>query len=604
MTCVMACALFGGPDIAEAKSYQIPDITVRAEVMPDGALVIEEDVTFRFSGRFSFAYRDIPLERGETLHEFGITDRGNTYRSSTDEQPNTYTMDRTGDGVKVTWYYDAHNEERTFKMRYIIRGAVKRHADVGELYFKFIGTGWDRGIGNVDVVIRFPADVTRPELKAWAHGPYHGEVELGYDATVHLRVAPHPARTFFETRVIFPSERLPGMAASTAMMGESILAEENRWAESANLQREAAIRQHERWKAKRERQQQLASTFIPTSVVIGLVGLGFWFMQFRKWGKAHPVRVHAVPGDIPSDHPPAVLSYLLFSRQVSASSLVATILDLAERGYIEIHESEIEKRGFLGRKKMVKDYEFYLSEKPISELAEFERELLDFMLNKAGDGTVFTMQRLKAAAQKDRTGFRKWFMSWKKLVKKTADVENFYEPYPVRSMVMNAIMGSAILAAGIVMSMITSSPSGIAAIIAGGLQAILTLTLSRHTSDGRRLAMAWRGFRSHLKSVSKALGPVSLNSTEWSRYLAVGVLFGIHKDLVEKIRLSDGDGSMMVPVWYYGMAGSGDGITSLASGFSSMVTTMSSTMSSASGAGGGASGGGGGGSGGGGGGAG
>jgi len=602
-TLIAACLVLLVPRIADAKSYRIPEITIRAEVSDDGELFIEEDLTFAFSGSYTYAFRDIPLKRGETLRQFAITDSGNNYHRETGQRPYTYIIEDTRDGVRVTWYYRAQDEQRTFNMRYVIGGAVKRHADVGELYFKFVGSGWDRPIGNVDVVVSFPEGTTPGDLKAWAHGPFHGEIEILYDATVHMWVERHPARNFFEARVTFPSGVLPGMETSSAMMGGTIHAEERVWAEEANIRREVAIRRHERWKAEQERKAELAKKYMPISIAIGLIGLGFWFYQFRRWGQPHTVRTHAVPGEIPSDHPPAVLSYLLFSRQVSPSSLVATILDLAERGYLEIHEKEIEKRGFFGRRKKVKDYEFFLSEKSVSELTHFEQDLLDFMLSKAGDGTVFTMAALKKAAQKDRTGFRKWFMNWKKLVKEAAKAEKFYEPYPVAVMVMNGLMGVAIFVTGMVLSATTDSPAGIPAIIAGLLQAILTFTLSRHTPEGRRQVVAWRGFRSHLKSVSKAMGPVTLNSADWSRYLAVGVMFGVHKDLVPKMQLEGGEGGSMVPIWYYGMAGSDGGITSLASGFSSMVTTVSSTMSSASGSGGGASGGGGGGSGGGGGGA-
>ena len=132
---------------------------------------------------------------------------------------------------------------------------------------------------------------------------------------------------------------------------------------------------------------------------------------------------------------------------------------------------------------------------------------------------------------------------------------------------------------------------------------MLTAVLTRQTPEGRRLTLAWKAFKLHLKSLSGSMGPVTLASRDWGRYLAVAVVFGVHKKVVPVLRVDKGDG--VYPVWFYGALGSGGdgGLSGLASGISSMVDAVSTTASSAAGAGGGASGGGGGGSGGGGGGA-
>jgi uncharacterized membrane protein len=158
---------------------------------------------------------------------------------------------------------------------------------------------------------------------------------------------------------------------------------------------------------------------------------------------------------------------------------------------------------------------------------------------------------------------------------------------------------------GIFFSIHSQAPVGVPAIVGGLIAAILTVALSRRTIEGRRLLLAWRGFQSHLKQIAKAMGPVSLDSGEWSRYLSAAIIFGMHKKLIPKLNLVDESGVTTVPIWYHGsqLGGVSGGLTSLADGLTTMVSSVSSTMSSASGAGGGASVGGGGGSGGGGGGA-
>jgi uncharacterized membrane protein len=171
-------------------------------------------------------------------------------------------------------------------------------------------------------------------------------------------------------------------------------------------------------------------------------------------------------------------------------------------------------------------------------------------------------------------------------------------------MVTNTMFGTLVGASGIVISVVSLPYVGVPAASSGFLAAILTVFLTRRTHEGQRLMLAWKSFRSHLKSIGRALGPVTLHSPEWGRYLSAAIVFGLHKKLVPNLLLDDGHATGVSPVWFYAsQAGGGDGLADLASGVSTMVDAVSTTISSATGTGGGASGGGGGGSGGGGGGA-
>ncbi len=592
------------PCHAAAKSYSVPDIHIQVEARPDGEMIVEEQITYHFNGSFSFAYRDIPLKRGESVSDVVISEAGRPFTDTTGKQPGTFSQTKSGDNVRVTWYFRANNEGRTFKLEYKVSGVIQRYSDVAVLDFKFIGDGWDRPIGNVAVRVHPPRGASVSDVRAWAHGPLHGTVDIQAGGVVHLDVRPLPARTFWEGRIIYPSAIFPEMPEQDLAMRERIFEEESGWAEEANRTREAHQRflaeQNLRW----EQQQALAGRFGPVGWVLGLAGLAMWFVLFRRHGKPYDVKSRAVPGEIPSDHPPAIVSYLVFNRNVGGSAIVATLLDLSNRGYIEIEETTHEKKRWFGGSRKETDYRFFTGQKPISELEAYERDLLDFLLNKAGTGSEFTMSGVKKTASKNRSKFRKWFMEWIKQVKEHGKTFGFYEPIAVGPVVLNVLVGIAILVGGIVLSVVTDTAAGVPAMVMGGIQALLSLALRRHTAEGRRLAIAWRAFRLHLKSTSKALGPVSLSSGDWSRYLAAAILFGVHKKLLPRIEMVDESGHAVWPVWYHAALGSSSGdFSALADGFSSMVTTMSSTMSSASGTGGGASGGGGGGSGGGGGGA-
>jgi uncharacterized membrane protein len=329
-----------------------------------------------------------------------------------------------------------------------------------------------------------------------------------------------------------------------------------------------------------------------------MIGLTLWFLAFRRHGWPHSVRSHAARGEIPSDHRPAILSYLLY-RNVGGSAIVATLLDLADRGYFNIRETTREKRSLFGQKTET-DYRFERTDKLWKDMEPFELELAEFLITEVGDVSGFTMSGLKKTASKKRSKFLKWFRSWVKSVKAIGKTFDFYEPYDKGAMWVNGVVGAVVSGLGIFISIHSDSAVGVPAIIAGVLVLVLTLTLNRRTLEGRRLLLAWRDFKGHLKNVSKGLGPVTLHSQDWSRYLGAAVLFGLHKKLIPKLQLVDNNGSAMIPVWYYGAAlGSTDGIGSLADGLTTMVNSVTTSVSSASGTGGGSSVGGGGGAGGG-----
>ena len=585
------------------KSYSVESIRIDARVAPDGSMRVTEIVTYRFEGKFAYAYRDVPLKPGEELVEIGVRERDVLYTRAEGKEPGTYTVTSGETGYRITWYYDARDEGRTFEFSYTVTGLVRRYPDTAEIYYKFVGEGWDREIGRVDAEVRIPETAGAAGIRAWAHGPPHGTVSILPSGVVAFNVSPLAPRTFWEGRILCDSGAFPGLAYTDDRPRlQSILDEEKRWADEANRLREERSRRREAALRERERRAEHGRGLLPIAVILGLGALGLWLMFFSRHGRPHEVAAHAAPGSIPSDHAPAVVSYLMY-RSAGGPAVAATLLDLASRGHLEVHESSVTTKGLFGKTKRELDYRFDVVAKPASNLAPFEQSLLKFALAEAGDESGFSILSLRKAATKKARAFHKFFLAWSKEVAAFAKPYHFFEPYPRGAMVANALCGVGILGAGIAISVLTAPLAGVPAMIGGGIQAVLTVALTRRTPEGRRLKIAWSAFKSYLKSLGRSMGPVTLGSRDWGRYLAVAVVFGIHKKLIPVLRLDEGDG--VYPVWFYGAFGSGGdgGLSGLASGISSMVDAVSTTASSAAGAGGGASGGGGGGSGGGGGGA-
>ncbi len=592
---ILSLAFLLAAGLAQAKSYRVETLSIQALVQPDGALSVKESLLYRFSGSFSFAFRDIPLKAGESIADIQVEENGVAYGQTDNGETGSYAVERGPEGVRVTWYYKAKNESRSFQLSYILSGVVKRYSDTAELYYQFVGDGWDHPIDHVRADVGFAESLPKGALQAWAHGPLDGRVDLTNEGSVRFEVAPLPARTFWEGRVLFPAEVVGDLPALREEAKPRINEQERVWAEAANHQREEIL-------LDKQRRAALVEQLLPWTVLASVLGVCLWTCLYFLVGRAYPANRRFTPGEFPSDHPPAIVGYLLY-RKVGSTALAATLIDLSRRGFIRIVEREREENGLFGKKTRL-DYHLERTEKPLVGLFAYESNLVEFLL-QAGDGrNGVWLHDFKKMARRKRARFARWFRGWQKGVIEIGKRENFFEKYSPGVIALNIGSGVLISALGLFASLVSASRVGVPALVVGLLQAALSLLLSRRTPEGRELQMAWIEFKGHLKSTSKARGPMSFEPNSLGRFLVASVLFGMHRDFARLLEISGNDGQTDHFAWYVAHGTHrGQGIGGLANGLSSMVASVGSAMSSTAGSGGGATGGGGGGSGGGGGGA-
>ena len=321
---VVAFALFmcATPSQAERR-YFVDAIDVDASVSSDGALNIEETLTYRYRGKYSYGYREIPRSDTTRIEQVAVFENGRPFLWAIEgRNPGSFTVEERGRSTRITWYYSAEDETRTFVVRYRVTGEVKRYADVAELYFQFVGNQWDRPIARANVVVRFPPSVTRDELQAWAHGPLYGSVALG-DGDVTLNVSPLPAKQFWEGRILFPSDVVSGLPVLGRTRRDEVMAEEAVLVERANEERRQFVARQAQNERNRVWRQGLVVPFALTAIALAIAGLVFWGVSYARHGRPHDVASHTAPGVAPSTHPPALVQYLLL-RTVGIPALVAS----------------------------------------------------------------------------------------------------------------------------------------------------------------------------------------------------------------------------------------------------------------------------------------
>lgn len=574
------------------KRYTIDAVRIHAAIDSTGGVWINESRTYTFKGKFSFATYELSLQGIPEISNFEVSEGGSKYseiNSNDEERPGTFFIERKQGTLLMHWNYEARNETRTFDLRFYLRGVAVAHADVAEFYYKFIGTGWNRGTASVEVIAQLPGAVPINDLKVWAHGPLHGTCAITGPGQARFEVAPLPAKTFWEGRIIFPRKFLPAAFSRTERtVLPTILAEERAWAEEANRTRTDAARKLEAQQAWRE--QNLSWLF-----AANLGGVLLLFYLYNRHGRSLVEAHRRLEMSPPQDMPPALANFYYAGSQLSAGALVATLLDLARRGIISIRE-ESQEKGFLSWHWKKQEYVIHFETDKIndnrSRLQAHELELLRFLQDEIAQGAASVPF---SAIPKSRGKFLKWFQQWRKRIKAMVAGQPYFDAESVRaatrcSLAMLALIGLGILA------VVKMGKTGIPFIISGVALAALSFVIVRYSKETAAQRGRLLGFRDFMKRVSKNQSSVNFNlqTLEPALIYAMAVDFPSHalKKLLQNVEQYLG--TVNYP-WYVSQHRAHG---NFAEGMSSMMTAASTTLSSASGAGGGASSGGGGGAGG------
>ncbi|HVP37037.1 MAG TPA: DUF2207 domain-containing protein [Terriglobales bacterium] len=577
-----------------AKYYRIQSVIIQARLHPDGSMDIQEKRTYNFRGAFHWATYFLPKEKIGEIVDFSIGEEGKPYLRSSAGTTGTYEYEESPEYIQSKWYFDARNEERTFIISYKIRDAMQLYQDAAVLYYKFIGSGWDQSSQKVQVEIFPPEPASKDQIRAWAHGPLWGSIEILDDGKVRAEVQSLPANTFWEVRAIYPPGFFPNIKNKTSIdMIPQILSEEKIWADEANARRAEWHRSQE----IKETRKRYGSWIVTGLSVIGL--LGFLILRNRYGIK------HRVPfpdtyfSEIPSEISPALLSCLLYQGQLGGTALIGTILDLAQRGFLKIKEEPItgkqkwwdtQKRRYL----LEFDRSFYATNK--DKLQNFENELLDFLFNDLSRGKdVLDFKSLT----KERAHITRWFYSWQKEVRKIGQEKGFWEKESLKAR-NKVLIFSFILLAVTIPSIYFIEEWAFMTGVFGILLLMLSFTIPRRSPEYELEAKKWEGLKKYLKkyyfreSLSQSL------QQNLGRFMVYGMVLGLSSKVIKCLAemIPAEHRNKVVPWYVYTGAPSDFSPAGFAESLSSLMSTASSTVSSATGTGGGASGGGGGGGGG------
>ena len=181
----------------EDKSFTLPKADVVADVQPDGSVIVTEQITYHFTGSFQGGYREIPLKNGMSVTNVSVSENGRHYEPGASAQlgssgaPGTYGSANLGEAYRIVWHYRATDEERTFTLRYRLKGLAVAYDDVVDVYWQAWGEEWEEPLDSLQATMNLPTDAAKGgDVKVFGHpASVSGKTSLGPEGVSPTLVA-------------------------------------------------------------------------------------------------------------------------------------------------------------------------------------------------------------------------------------------------------------------------------------------------------------------------------------------------------------------------------------------------------------------------------
>jgi uncharacterized membrane protein len=541
---------------AHAKDYQMTESQITAQLVADGSLQVSEARTFAFEGDYSYVYWDLehdgqaaPLISGATWAQDGGDPTRLSDADSATDRNEFFEVEERGSTTRVTLHHRASDTQVCYTLSYTLpAGAVERHEDAAQLYWKAVGDGWDLELGALRVTVLPPegSALTKADVRAWAHGPLWGNVAIANDGTVTLTVDSLPAQTFVEVRALYPADAFATAPLVDGLIEPTVLAEEQQLADEANAER-AAARDAQAREEARERRIFWIVTVVGAVFSVGTAA-GLWLM-FRKYGREYRVAPAYVGKywreDPRPDLSPAVIGAMMRMGRVETRDMTACLMSLTDSGAVRMQQVDIPQTGLFGREKKPKRELLFSRVSGAAIVDDVDAAAADFLFAAAReyalpDGTLraFTFDDLKDYAQDHPNRYVEDFKDWKRTAGAAAEARGFIDTtsktmkvFAFALCVLPLLAMMATFTVGSIVVFVLSLVSLVAC-------ALFAAAMNRRTREGAELYAYYKGLRNYLRDFSRLNEAPPTSVIIWRRFLVLATVFGIADEVARQLKVT------------------------------------------------------------------
>ena len=488
--------------------------------------------------------------------------------------------------------YNPSTRKKAFYVEYILKNVVVSHNDIAELRLNMLSTDLREDFDKISIKVNLDESVN--DLRAWAHGPLWGNIELSDNKDYALfTIEDYSKATGVDIRMTFDKDLINTEKTTNVDMLDKIIEEETILADEANKERNSA-----RALLENEKKIDKIITILSGAYIISLVVLTI--VMYNKYDKEYKSAFNnKYYREFPSNDSPEVIEYLI-KKNISTVGYTACILNIIYKKGLIVEPITTTSKVL---KKEKTDYILKFNDKNLKEKLTLEEEKLrTYLIDEIGDEKQFKLSDLKKVGNTESSAreFIKNYNDWLRDAKKNAEAKNFYE---------KSKKGLPILYSFVPILIATFAKRQntllVVAVFAGIVFMIYILTITKRSKEGNELFAKWNALKNFMIDFGKFKDKELPEITLWEKYLVYATVFGI-ADKVEKAmnmkikELNYNEDTINTsPIFYTYHMGFGNSITnSITESLTRAITTAQTAASSdsnGSGFGGGASFGGGGG---------
>ncbi len=496
------------------------DITI----LPNGDVRVVETWRVQFHGSppFTYAYREIPLNKVEDITDWSVAENGREYVRSGGKEAGTFNLERNGVGrhksIRITWHFPpTENSTRVFTLSYTLKGALWIDQDFDRFFWKFIESDRSYTIESATVKLHLPARFQPQDvhLATFLNAKEQsGTARLQPDGqTIVFHSGPFPGGTEWEIQATWPHGFVRAAPPS--------------------------------WEKEEKAKPWIDLGGLLLGLFIALGGVGgallMWYLRGRD------PEVGAVPEFLtspPDDAPPGILGTVV-DEKADLSDILATMLDLARRGYLRIEAKQ--RKSLFGKHQDVtfvclKGYGEW------DDLMAHEREFLKSLFGP----------RAKAGKRRTLASLSNRFYTsiptiQKALYDEVTKAGYFSRPpdkvrgaYTLRAFLLGILAAiPAVVAYFLALDSFVVVALSIGAAVAFIAFLVVARIMPHKTKKGAVLAAKGRAFRNYLEHLER-YSSVEQAKSLFEKYLPYATAFGISKEWMKKFAAVNAP----MPTWY------------------------------------------------------
>ena len=595
------------------KSYTCDDLAINITLLPNGQAIIMEKWTFTYKGdSFSCFIRNIPIDADAPISNITVYENNKSYSRlpalTKKDPPDHFAVGKNSKDYIIETYFYAKNQTRTFTLVYTMANAVIIHDDIAEFYNKLI-SDFDIPINQLSTEITIPDGANSDDVRIWAHGPLNGNIEKIADNKILAKVENVPRKTFVEVRATMPTALFPNatyFSHKKALAG--IIAEETKWADEANKQREN----------EQKRKQYVTIAIVTVLATYVLITLGFLYNSYKTVKKRRQYLPKSKPKyyrELPSDLSPAEVNSLLyyikiFGAKKGSLAYSATLLNLYLKDHLDIVET-VDKGFFFDTNELSLSLG---TNQDTNQLKGHERIFFGLIKSALSGHQTRTIEQIRSYFQSNAIATQNIFENFDRQVNQKLEKDNYLtkdnslrfvkRPFLIFIFFITFSLLTALLLFVLFDSIILLLLSPFIPVYPFYLIMFIKYVIYkkyRPTEKGTVEIVLWQGFKNFLQDFTLFDEKELPDLTVWENYLVYAVALGEGDKLFEKLKLKYPELTATTTVHSASRLSKLNTISnnsSLFNSFNNMGKSLSN-FSSGSGGGGGFSGGGGGGRGGG-----